>query len=677
MVFQQCYNEFRLKYKLLEDTMKRAIVFLSFILALSMILLSCDKISETTTISSLSTTTATFNTTTTSMTTTTEISDTKTLVLTYEIEFDSNGGNSIDTIQVERGYPALLPVPSKEGYTFDGWYTSEDPFYYEFTLFNQVVNDMTLYAKWNINQYSISYNSNGGSIISTSTFDYNQTLVVESPTRLGHTFTGWFIDEDYLIPFDLDHMPAHDLTLFAKWTTNTYKISYHYSYPLHAAITFNLISMGYSHTIVTSSDNRVFSWGSNYSGQLGDNTLEKRDYPVEITEYFNLNESEWFKKIVCGSYHTLMLTNESRLFGFGSNISFQIATQTLTYSSLPIDITDQLSLTEGETIVDVDSGDYFNILLTSNGRILTWGSNFNGENGIGTNISDQLVHDITSSFNISETDSIIKINAGDNYSIVITEEKRVFTWGFNSAGQLGDGTTTNRLTPVEITTAIPLNLGETIDVISTSHNFVHLVTSSGRIFVWGQNSNGYFGNGNTTSSLSPIIIEPNFELGVGEKINYMSAAYEYVFAISSQYRVFVWGTNFNSAYGVETPSSSNTPIEITEALSDYLYYPVIEIKTGGRATTFISSAGTLATAGTSIYGQLGDTDTAILHTPKIYVTDMYELLYESIIDHDFITFEGYVFDGWYCEVERILLSDYITMPAKDIDLYGIYVKDES
>ncbi|PKK97795.1 MAG: hypothetical protein CVV57_10515 [Tenericutes bacterium HGW-Tenericutes-2] len=390
-----------------------------------------------------------------------------------------------------------------------------------------------------------------------------------------------------------------------------------------------------------------------------------------------MNEFEWFNKITCGGYHTLMLTNESRLYGFGSNTSFQIASQALTHSSLPIDITSQLSLLEGETIVDVDSGDYFNILLTSNGRILTWGSNFNGEMGIGTNISDQLVHDITGSFNIGESDSIIKIKAGDNYGIVITEEKRVFTWGFNGAGQLGDGTTTNRLSPVEITTAIPLNLGETIEVISTSHDFVHLVTSTGRIFVWGQNSNGYFGNGNTTSSLSPIIIEPNFELGVGEKINYISAAYEYVFAISSEYRVFVWGINYDSAFGVATPSSSNTPIEITEALSDYLNYPVIEIITGGRATTFISSAGTLATAGTSLYGQLGDTDTAILHTPKIYVTEVYDLLYESVIDHEFITFEGYVFDGWYCEVERILLSDYTTMPAKDIDLYGIYMKDES
>ncbi len=662
--------------------MKKAIVFLSFILSLSMVLLACDKTSEATTTSNLpATTTSGFMTTTTytntTIPTTTEVIETTNNIISYQVDFDTNGGNQIDSMEAERGYPILLPVPHKIGYTFLGWYTSEDPFFYEFTLFNQVVADMTLYAKWEINLYSLSFDTQGGDSLATKSIEFNDDIVLSSPTRIGHTFIGWYEDDEYTKPFDLEVMPANNFTLYAKWSTNTYKLTYHYDYPVDAEVSFSLVGMGYSHTIAVVIGGKVFAWGSNYAGQLGDGTTEKRNFPVDITDNIPLLESEYITKIECGAYYTLLLTNQSRLLGFGSNSSFQLAMTSGSNSTLPIDMTDAFSLVGEETIVDVVAGDYFNILLTSNGRVLTWGSNSNGELGIGTAISDQLVHDITDRFNLDPLDSIVKIGSGKNFGVVISENKRVFTWGFNYHGQLGDGSTINRLAPVEITASLSLNIGETISIISASHDFIHVVTNNGRIFAWGLNSNGFYGNGTNTSSLVPLLINPDFDLGVGEKINYMSSGYNYVFAISSQYRVFVWGVNYYNEFGIDEPASSNTPIEITEVLDNRLHFPIIELATGGNATIFLSSYGTLATAGNATYGQLGDLDVSILHTPTIYVTETYNLLYNELINHPLISFDDFVFDGWFVDSEHILLSDYLNMPATDIDLYGTFIRDDS
>ena len=156
----------------------------------------------------------------------------------------------------------------------------------------------------------------------------------------------------------------------------------------------------------------------------------------------------------------------------------------------------------------------------------------------------------------------------------------------------------------------------------------------------------------------------------------MSSGYNYVFAISSAYRVFVWGVNYYGEFGIEEPASSNTPIEITEILDSKLHYPIIEIAAGGNATIFLSSYGTLATAGNAMYSQLGDLGDSILHTPKIYVIETFNFHYDALINHPIVSFEGYVFDGWYVDSEHILLSDYVTMPATDIDLYGNFVRDD-
>ena len=138
------------------------------------------------------------------------------------IEFDALGGNLVESQTLKKGDLIEIPVISREGYTLDGWYISyiNDNGVFEKWLFmsNGVKDDITLYAKWDVNQYNIIFDTNGGVAINSLMVDYNSSFnELPLPEKLGHYFGGWFLDEEFSQKFDLDLMPNYDLTLYAKW----------------------------------------------------------------------------------------------------------------------------------------------------------------------------------------------------------------------------------------------------------------------------------------------------------------------------------------------------------------------------------------------------------------------------------------------------------------------------
>jgi uncharacterized repeat protein (TIGR02543 family) len=145
----------------------------------------------------------------------------------YTITFSSDGGTNLTAITQDYDTVVLAPTePTKEGYTFDGWYRdSELTSEYIFTTIPK--EDINLYAKWTINQYTISFNSNGGTDLTVITQDYN-TVVIEpvEPTKEGYTFGGWYSDSNLSVAFIFETMPAKDNTLYAKWNINSYTFQY-------------------------------------------------------------------------------------------------------------------------------------------------------------------------------------------------------------------------------------------------------------------------------------------------------------------------------------------------------------------------------------------------------------------------------------------------------------------
>lgn len=134
----------------------------------------------------------------------------------YTITFDTNGGSAVAPITQNYGTTIIAPEnPTKTGYTFKKWDT-EIPA-------TMPAENITITAEWTVNQYTITFNTNGGSEIASITQDYGTAIVAPAnPTKSGYTFTGW----DKTIP---STMPAENMTITAQWTEvipNTYTVTY-------------------------------------------------------------------------------------------------------------------------------------------------------------------------------------------------------------------------------------------------------------------------------------------------------------------------------------------------------------------------------------------------------------------------------------------------------------------
>ena len=131
----------------------------------------------------------------------------------YTITFDTAGGSTVASITQDYGTAITAPAdPTKEGYTFIGWDKAIPS--------TMPAENVTITAKWKVNQYTITFDSNGGSEIAPITQDYGTAIAAPAdPTREGYTFIGW----DKAIPAT---MPAENVTVTAQWEINRYTVTF-------------------------------------------------------------------------------------------------------------------------------------------------------------------------------------------------------------------------------------------------------------------------------------------------------------------------------------------------------------------------------------------------------------------------------------------------------------------
>lgn len=137
------------------------------------------------------------------------------------MSFDTNGGSSITPLTGYVDDPITPPSdPTKSGYAFDGWY-SDTSLTTPYTISTYPFNDITLYAKWVTSKlYTITFDSNGGSAVSSITQNYGTTVSAPTdPTMTGYTFAGWFSDVALTQSYTFSTMPAENITLYAGWAT--------------------------------------------------------------------------------------------------------------------------------------------------------------------------------------------------------------------------------------------------------------------------------------------------------------------------------------------------------------------------------------------------------------------------------------------------------------------------
>jgi alpha-tubulin suppressor-like RCC1 family protein len=324
------------------------------------------------------------------------------------------------------------------------------------------------------------------------------------------------------------------------------------------------IATGLFHSGILTSDGNLYMWGYNTYGQLGDGTETSSNQLINITNNFDLAENEMIVSISLGRFHSAALTNLGSVYTWGTNIGGALGNDSSDSSSLPVNITDNFILNENEMIDSIQISRYYSGVTTNQGRVFMWGYNSAGQVGDGTTTSVYLPLDITSNFNLSNDETISDLVLGFDHAGVITSENRILLWGANTTGALGDGTNKAKSLPVDITSNLDLYYGEEIVDFDLGNGFTLVVTNYGHVFSFGSNESGQLGDGSIVNSLSPIEITDQFLLDQGEKIVSIEAGYSHVVAVTNMSKIWSWGYNEYGQVGVDSAENQVNPQNISE-----------------------------------------------------------------------------------------------------------------
>ncbi|MGE4571607.1 MAG: RCC1 domain-containing protein [Candidatus Izemoplasmatales bacterium] len=437
------------------------------------------------------------------------------------------------------------------------------------------------------------------------------------------------------------------------------------------------IHPGFYHSLALSHQGRVFTWGNNDQGQLGNSTLDNQIIPTDITEYFQLESNETIIQLSAGGVHSMALSSNNRLFTWGNNDHSQLGDGTYGPASretIPKDITGEFNLQNNETIVSIEAGTFHSSALTSENRLFLWGNNGKGQIGNNSTANQGLPLDITSYLNLSQDENIIQVSLGNYNTAIITSHHRLLIWGENIYGQLGNGNFNDSWTPLDITSFFSLEANEMITSISLGIVHSGALTNQGNLFMWGFNGEGLLGNQSTENSNLPIKINQYFSLDDNESIVNINLGGNHSSFITSNQQIYTWGQNPNGELGDLTFSSQNTPRNITDLFSIDEEDSIENIFLGIQTSFVISKNGFIYGFGSNNFGELGIQQINSSQNPSQVHLSPIDLLQKiSYLENDTIELiidEKINLSPWYYDKAFTQQVNDFDLITKDISLYA-------
>jgi alpha-tubulin suppressor-like RCC1 family protein len=236
-------------------------------------------------------------------------------------------------------------------------------------------------------------------------------------------------------------------------------------------------------------------------------------------------------------------------------------------SALPVQVLGFDGTGTLSNIIAVASGNksLHSLALRSDGTVWSWGSNDAGELGTGTTDSNghptpiEVVGPGGSGF----LTGITAVAVGTSQCMALRSDGTVWTWGFNTYGQLGNNTTTNSPTPVQVLGANGMGHIGAVTAIAAGNGSDLALQSDGAVWAWGYNGDGELGNNTTTNSLTPVQVLGKNGIGHISGVTAIACGYFYALALTSNGTVLAWGDNTNGALGDGTTIQRKVPVQVT------------------------------------------------------------------------------------------------------------------
>ena len=356
-----------------------------------------------------------------------------------------------------------------------------------------------------------------------------------------------------------------------------------------------------SHSIALASDGTVYTWGFNQYGQLGNNTTTNSRSPIAVQVAGTPLAGKTIVQIAAGADHSLALDSDGALYAWGSNAYGQLGNGTTTNSSVPVAVKIAGTPLAGKTIVQIAAGANHNMVLTSDGAVYTWGWNYHGQLGNNTKTNSNTIVAVQTISTPIAGKKIVKIAAGQGHSLALTDDGMVYAWGRNDTGQLGNNATTDAMLPVAVTvTGTPMSNKTIVEIASGARHSL-AIDSSGKVYAWGHNGSGQLGNNSTVNALTPVAVQAPADKNIIQVSGsgWLGAS---SLALASNGMVYSWGRNFDGQLGDGTNNDSSVPVITTINLVDTPSTPTHVMAKPGDTTAIISWQAPIVSGGQNITG---------------------------------------------------------------------------
>ncbi|MEM7133160.1 MAG: C13 family peptidase [Chloroflexota bacterium] len=342
------------------------------------------------------------------------------------------------------------------------------------------------------------------------------------------------------------------------------------------------MSVSNYHSCAAMAAGGVKCWGRNQSGQLGSGaTSDHIPTPVDVNGL-----AERVSALALGDGHSCALIDsdgdgQGGVKCWGANNYGQLGNGTRPPNLSPVDVS---GLTDG--VAAITAGQWFTCALTATGGVKCWGYNVSSQLGDETSVNRNTPVDVS-----GLDGGVIGISAGDDHVCATLDTGHVNCWGENQDSQLGDGALPYHNTPLAVT-----NLPSTMTAVATGDSHTCAIATGGGVYCWGWNSIGKLGDGSTVNSSVPVAVN---SLGSGADTVLVGTSHSCVLTIAGG--VQCWGGNDDGQVGNGTVKNQQTPVDVSKLPSD-----ITQIALGREHTCALSSSSGVFCWGLNSDGQLGD-----------------------------------------------------------------------
>ena len=358
------------------------------------------------------------------------------------------------------------------------------------------------------------------------------------------------------------------------------------------------------HTLYLDINGAVWASGLNDGGQLGDGTTTERRNPVQVVDGSG-DPIIGIKEISTGEFHSVFLKTDGTVLAVGKNSNGQLGDGTTANKSSPVQVTEASGNPLGN-ITQISAGRSYTLFLKEDETVSGTGLNNSGQLGDGTTTERRNPVSVLDSLG-NAISGIIGISACSQHSTFLKSDGSAWGVGFNAYCQLGDGTTTDSTTPVRVLQSIGGGLTNVKDISAgTSHTL--FLKLDGSVWAVGKNESGQLGDGTTTNRTSPVrVLDQSGNPLVG--ISSISAGQEHSIFLRTDGMVMGCGRNDKGQLGDNTDANRSLPVFMLHNPTGVNPEPINNIQaieTGGYHTLLVKSDGTLWATGQNAEGQLGD-----------------------------------------------------------------------